>query len=175
MYWQDPFPVRTLDGCYMGLPALFNTRLTWVLAQCRDVYRRRQWHPTPVLLPGNYHGWRSLVGCSSWGHWVRQDWAISLSLFTFMHWGRKWQPTPVFLPGESQGWRSPNGLPSVGSHRVGHDWSDLAAAAAEMYMLLLLFTVSISFNDCTLKLSQINYWILNIETAYLCVTSSFFC
>ena len=32
------------------------------------------------------------------------DWAISLSLFTFMHWRRKWQPTPVFLPGESQGW-----------------------------------------------------------------------
>ena len=29
--------------------------------------------------------------------------AISLSLFTFMHWRRKWQPTPVFLPGESQG------------------------------------------------------------------------
>ena len=28
---------------------------------------RRQWHPTPVLLPGNSHGWRSLVGCSSWG------------------------------------------------------------------------------------------------------------
>ena len=29
---------------------------------------RRQWHPTPVLLPGKSHGWRSLVGCSSWGH-----------------------------------------------------------------------------------------------------------
>ena len=29
--------------------------------------------------------------------------AISLSLFTFMHWRRKWQPTPVFLPGKSQG------------------------------------------------------------------------
>ena len=37
---------------------------------------------------------------------VRHNWAISLSLFTFMHWGRKWQPTPVFLPGESQGQRS---------------------------------------------------------------------
>ena len=24
---------------------------------------------TPVLLPGNSHGWRSLVGCSPWGHW----------------------------------------------------------------------------------------------------------
>ena len=34
---------------------------------------------------------------------VGHDGATSLSLFTFMHWGRKWQPTPVFLPGESQG------------------------------------------------------------------------
>ena len=28
---------------------------------------RRQWHPTPVLLPGKSHGWRSLVGCRPWG------------------------------------------------------------------------------------------------------------
>ena len=28
---------------------------------------RRQWHPTPVLLPGTSHGQRSLVGCSPWG------------------------------------------------------------------------------------------------------------
>ena len=58
---------------------------------------------------------------------VGHDWAISLSLFIFMHWRRKWQPTPVFLPGESQGWE-PGGLLSMGSHRVGHDWSDLAVA-----------------------------------------------
>ena len=30
-------------------------------------FRRRRWHPTPVLLPGKSHGWRSLVGCSPWG------------------------------------------------------------------------------------------------------------
>ena len=30
---------------------------------------RRQWHPTPVLLPEKSHGWRSLEGCSPWGHW----------------------------------------------------------------------------------------------------------
>ena len=30
-------------------------------------HRRRQWHPTPVLLPGKSHGRRSLVGCSPWG------------------------------------------------------------------------------------------------------------
>ena len=29
--------------------------------------QRGQWHPTPVLLPGKSHGWRSLVGCSPWG------------------------------------------------------------------------------------------------------------
>ena len=32
-------------------------------------HRRRQWHPTPVLLPGKSHGWRTLVGCSPWGCW----------------------------------------------------------------------------------------------------------
>ena len=31
-------------------------------------YWRRHWRPTPVLLLGKSHGWRSLVGCSPWGH-----------------------------------------------------------------------------------------------------------
>ena len=43
----------------------------------------------------------------------------------------------VFLPGESQGRGEPGGLPSMGSHRVGHDWSDLAAAAAILIQLVL--------------------------------------
>ena len=30
---------------------------------------RRQWHPTPVLLPGKPHGRRSLEGCSPWDRW----------------------------------------------------------------------------------------------------------
>ena len=50
---------------------------------------------------------------------VGHDWAISLSLFTFMHWKRKWQPTPVFLPGESQGWES-----LVGCHQWSRTESD---------------------------------------------------
>ena len=32
--------------------------------------QRRKWQPTPVLLPGESHGWRSLVGYSPWGHRV---------------------------------------------------------------------------------------------------------
>ena len=44
--------------------------------------------------------------------------------------GRRWRlPTPVFLPGKSQT-EEPGRLQSMGSLRVGHDWSDLAAAAA---------------------------------------------
>ena len=34
----------------------------------RQLVGPRQWHPTPVLLPGKSHGWRSLVGCGPWGH-----------------------------------------------------------------------------------------------------------
>ena len=29
---------------------------------------RRTWQPTPVLLPGKSHGWKSLLGYSPWGH-----------------------------------------------------------------------------------------------------------
>ena len=38
------------------------------IVQLSHPYRRRKWHLTPVLLPGKSHGWRSLVGCSPWGH-----------------------------------------------------------------------------------------------------------
>ena len=40
-----------------------------LLLLVKFIPRRRQWHPTPVLLPGKSHGWRSLEGCSPWGHW----------------------------------------------------------------------------------------------------------
>ena len=41
------------------------SRLWFSQQSCMD--RRRQWHPTPVLLPGESHGQRSLVGCRPWG------------------------------------------------------------------------------------------------------------
>ena len=54
--------------------------------------RRRQWQPTPVLLPGKSHGWRSLLGCSPWGleeSDTTERLHFHFSLFTFMHWRRK--------------------------------------------------------------------------------------
>ena len=35
----------------------------------QELNQRRQWHLTPVLLPGKSYGQRSLVGCSPWGRW----------------------------------------------------------------------------------------------------------
>ena len=46
---------NTTAFAFIGLPSIF--------------IRRRQWHPTPVLLPGKSHGWRSLEDCSPWGRW----------------------------------------------------------------------------------------------------------
>ena len=73
---------------------------------------------------------------------VGHDWATSLSLFTFMHWRRKWQPTPVFLPGESQGQRSLVGCHLMGSHRVRHNWSNLAATAKLCFLMFSVFVLN---------------------------------
>ena len=92
-------------------------------------YRRRQWHPTPVLLPGKSHGRWSLVAAV---HEVAKS-RTRLSDFTFtfhFHALEKEMAThSSVLAWRIPGTGKPCGLPSVGSHRVGHDWSDLAAAA----------------------------------------------
>ena len=36
---------------------------------------RRKWQRTPVFLPGESQGWRSLVGCCLWGRTVVHDWS----------------------------------------------------------------------------------------------------
>ena len=63
--------------------------------------------------------WAAVPGVT--GH----NWATSLSLFTFMHWRRTTHFSVLAwrIPGTAE----PGGLPSMGSRRVGHYWSDLAA------------------------------------------------
>ena len=67
---------------------------------------RRAWQHTRVFLPGKFHGWRSLVGYSTWGR-KESDMTERLHFLSFYSsfWRRKWQPTPMFLPGESRGQR----------------------------------------------------------------------
>ena len=61
-------PFRSSAHFWLGWFCLFLCFLLWYWAAW-IVYQRRQWQPTPVLLPGKSHGWRSLGGCSPWGRW----------------------------------------------------------------------------------------------------------
>ena len=89
----------------------------------------RQWHPTPVLLlenPMDGGAWWAVV------HGVAKS-RTRLSNFTFtfhFHALEKEMAThSSILAWRIPGTEEPGGLPSMGSHRVGHNWSDVAAAA----------------------------------------------
>jgi len=56
----------TISG-YEFYTSYRSTLLKYYIASSYTTLQRRQWHPTPVLLPGKSHGWKSLVGCSLWG------------------------------------------------------------------------------------------------------------
>ena len=106
--------------------------MTFILFLERGSVSTREGNGTPLqYLPGKSHGRKSLEGCSPWGRWgsdtteglhfhaLEKEMATHSSVLD-------WR-----LPGTGE----PGGLPSVGSHRVGHDWSDLAATAAAAYVL----------------------------------------
>ena len=67
---------------------------------------RRKWQPTPVFLPGESQGQRSLVGCHLLGHTVRHNWsdlaaaAASFFMGLFLHWSpvAYWVPTDLGSP-----------------------------------------------------------------------------
>ena len=91
LHWDlvDSLPLHHLGGLSMSyvyevshrvllllFPFIFFSSIVFFLLLYYDFHqlllhirsiRRRQWHPTPVFLPGKSHGCRSLVGCSPWG------------------------------------------------------------------------------------------------------------
>ena len=84
------------------------------------------WTPTPELLPGKSHGRRKAAV-----HGVTKS-RTRLSNFTltfhFPALGKEMATHSSVLAWRIPGTGEPRGLTSMGSHRVGHDWSDLAAA-----------------------------------------------
>ena len=62
--WGPRVSGKTLVLLLSKVPASVSVHLLWPSV---PAWRRRQWHPILVLLPGKSHGWRSLVGCSPWG------------------------------------------------------------------------------------------------------------
>ena len=124
-------------------PGLISFRMYWVGSPCssRDahisyhflLFGRRQWHPTPVLLPGKSHGRRSLEGCSPWGRWG-SDTTERLH-FHFQASEKEMATHFSVLARRIPGTAEPRVLLSTGSHRVWHDWSDLATAASCLSIL----------------------------------------
>ena len=101
-------------------PRCLGMLMRWLLDPPKDRGWRRQWHPTPVLLPGKSH------------RVAKSRARLSDFTFTFhFHALKKEMVThSTSLAWRIPGTEEPSGLLSMGSHRVGHDWSDLAAAAA---------------------------------------------
>ena len=113
--------------CPINLSVLklyFNIKLYLLKYRPFLAIRRRQWHPTPIFLPRKSHGRRSLVGCSPWGRWGSDMTEWLHFHFSLSHIGE----------GNGNSFQcscleNPRRMPSTGSHRVRHNWSDLAVAA----------------------------------------------
>ena len=92
-----------------------------VIARPYRAFWRRQWQPTPVLLPGKSHGRRSLLAAV---HGVTKS-RTGLSNFTFtFHFHALEEEMATHssvLAWRIPGTGEPGGLPSLGSYRVGHD------------------------------------------------------
>ena len=140
--------------------------------------QRRQWHPTPLLLPGKSHGWRSLVGCSPWGRegldtteWLHFHFSLSCigegngnplqcSCLENPRDRRAWWAT---VYGVAQSRTRLKGLSnssssihlsryiwagyiqSIGSQRVGHDWSDLTHTHTHIYRSIVDLQYCLNF------------------------------
>ena len=80
--------------------------------------------------PMDGRAWKAAVhGVAEVGH----DQATSLSLFTFHALEKEMATHSSVFAWRIPGTGEPGGLLSMGSHRVGHDWRDLAAAAAAYF------------------------------------------
>jgi len=79
--------------------------------------------------------WMELLGCSPWGL-EESDMTEWLHFHFHFHALEKEMAThSSVLAWRISGTGEPGGLPSMGLHRVGHDWSNLAATAAEIIIL----------------------------------------
>ena len=119
---------------------VFNFLSTW----------RRQWQPTPLLLPGKSHGWRSWWAAV---HGVTKS-RTRLSNYTFtfyFHALEKEMAThSSVLAWRIPGTGEPVGLPFMGSHRVEHDWRDLAAAWLTFENKVWKIIIALKFESFTL-------------------------
>ena len=103
---------------YLPLKTVYFAQGNFYAPKC--VRGRRQWHPTPVLLLGKSHGWRSLVGYSPWGREESDTTNDFTFTFHFHALEKEMAIHSSVLAWRIPGTGEPGGL-SLGSHRVGHN------------------------------------------------------
>ena len=94
------------------------------MCQILGTRRRKEkamWHPIPVLSPGKSRGRRSLVGCSPWGR-EELDTTERLHFHFLLSCLGEGNGNPLQCSClENPRMGEPGGLPSMGSHKVGHN------------------------------------------------------
>ena len=105
--------VKSLVAKVNTIPGLKDSKLQVCIA--------RQWHPTPVLLPEKSHGRRSLVGCTPWVTKSRTRLSDFTVTFHFYALEKEMATHSSVLAWRIPGMGEPDGLLSMGSHKVGHD------------------------------------------------------
>ena len=109
-------------------------RLDLLSPPCMKVLRGVKWH---CRFQGRRSGPQMLLTAAV--HEVVKSWTrlSDFTLFFHFHALEKEMAThSSILAWRIPGTAEPRGLPSMGSHRVGHDWSDAAAAAAPPFYKL---------------------------------------
>ena len=121
--------IKSLQSAHICLEWKYQKTSNFVSVHHLMHPRKRQWQPTPVLLPGKSHGQRSLVGGSPWNREELDTTEDFTFTFHFHALEKDMATHSSVLAWRIPGTAGPGGLLSMELHRVGHDWSDLAAAA----------------------------------------------
>ena len=84
MSWKEKHPPFDKHS-HLRTFSIQGTRWNHALEEpwVREILWRKEWESTPVFLPGEFHGQRSLAGCSSWGH--KSSWGHYWTANTHTH------------------------------------------------------------------------------------------
>ena len=140
--WKDYSPFNWMSlllkiNSPLGYGSTFVLSILFYWSVCLFLCLYDPIYPTPVLLPGKSHGWRGLEGCSPWGRWgwymtELLPFHFSLSCIGEGN-GNPLQCSCLQNPRDGE----PGGLPTMGFHGVGHNWSDLAVAVADPILITI--------------------------------------
>ena len=127
---------------------MFEYVCTWKCIKVTERVQRRQWQPTPVLLPGKSHGWKSLQSMRSLR--VGHNWATSLSCI-----------------GEGNG--NPLQCSCLENPRGGGAWWDAVYQVTQIWTWLKrLSSSSSNWKSYNKILSAITWWVSGKESTFQC-------